>query len=456
MPQFKTWRPKQVASVAIALAISFAATATSAAEIRIATWNVHEGMSVEHLASRSDDFRRAGLAIKPDVLLVQEVTSLKVVEAVRDRLGLKGYHCACSDFAPDDRPDFAFLEVGIISRYPLDEVIEFDATPDSGSKSEAPFEMPITPLVKRGIYRPVGDVRGFLWARIDQLKLTVAVLHLKSSRGANSGPDDFDNALKREFIAAAVATGVVEDRDIWPDYSCIVGGDINVGHSDLSKNGAKLHVDDDTPGPNRDGYDDTHALFRGGIISGLKMHNLVGHLTRPTFPSFPSTPIDNLYVTGPGEKRFSPATIMDETFGSDHCPVVSVYQTEVYPAKPKPPTIASPPKVATGGKMPAVVQAADARQFVDREGTVELTVKDSTLLGDRRACFLNSDTNRSRPDNFTVVFLSDGLQSLALAGIDDPAAHYRNRKIRVTGRIHLRQGGVQIVVSKAEQIRVVP
>ena len=452
-----TFRHGLFASLLLALTSALAAD-----EVRIATWNVHEGFSPAAIVARQPDFEAAGKAIRPDVLLVQEVTTLATLEAVRDALGLRGYHCAISDFNPNDEPDFANFEVGVISKYPIDQVIEYDATPDNGTKPNAPPELQIQPQLKLGLQRPAEDTRGFLWVKIEQLKLTVAVTHLKSSRGAKSGPDDRMNAVKREFVAAAIAAGVVEDRGNWPDYSCIVGGDLNVGHSDLSKNGTKLDEDFDNSAPGQDGYDETHALFRGGLIGGLKMHNLVGHLRQPTFPAFPSTPIDNLYVTGAGEKQFQPATILNETFGSDHRPVVTVFQTKIYPPQAKPAqsstaTVIKNPLVDPAPvKVPEIVPSAEARKYVDHEGTVELQVQASALLPDRQTCFLNSLVDRTQLESFTVVIFSDGLKSFAAAGIDDPAAHFRGKKIRVTGKIHLRRDTCQIVVDKPSQIKIVP
>jgi endonuclease/exonuclease/phosphatase family metal-dependent hydrolase len=450
----RLWSRLQSSVFAI-LFVGWFTLSASAEDIRIATWNVHEGMSVEKLANRANDLKAMAAAVKPDVLLVQEVTSLKVVEAVRDLMGLKGYYCACSDFNPGDQPDFAFFEVGIISRWPLDQVIEFDTTPDNADKPGSPDELPINPLIKLGIRKPPEDVRGFLWARIDQIKLTTAVVHLKSSRGAPSGPEDRMNAQKREYVAAAMAAGVVEDRMTWPGYSCILGGDLNVGHSDLSKNGSKLDEDFDHAAPGQDGYDDTHAIFRGGVVYGLKMHNLVGYTREPTFPAFPSTPIDNLYVTGPGEKNFSPATIVPNTFGSDHRPVVTVYRTQVLPAvaKKSPATQPAPTPVTAAPK--GVIPAAEARKYIAQSGTVEFTVVDGTLLGDGRFCFLNSSKDRTVLESFTAVLPADAIKAFAAKGIADPSQHFRGKKIRVTGKIHLRRDACQIIVEKPEQIELV-
>ena len=87
--------------------------------------------------------------------------------------------------------------------------------------------------------------------------------------------------------------------------------------------------------------DGANFQTRRAHVAGLL--DLLGRVYRePTFPAFPSTPIDNLYVTGPGEKSFAPATIIPNTVGSDHRPVVTVYRTQISPAKPKPTMTAQP------------------------------------------------------------------------------------------------------------------
>lgn len=431
-----------------------------AEEFRIATWNVHEGMSVERIRGREQDFRRFGQTIKPDLLLIEEVTSLQVVEAVRDAMGLKGYYCACSDFSPADEPDFSCLEVGIISRFPFNQVIEFDVTPDrDGTKPETPAELPLLPLIKLGISRPPDDNRGFLWARIDSLRLTVAAVHLKSSRGVD-GAEDRLNAVKREFVAAALAQNVNDDRLLWPDMSCLVGGDINVGHADMKKNGVDLRADFDQPGPDRDGYDDTHAIFRGGIIGGLRMRNLIGHTTEPTYPSFPSSPIDNLYVVGPAAHSFANATIHQDTFGSDHRPVVSVFTSKIYPAGATVDiqttavrTIQTGAPIATATD---IVPVHLATRFAGQRATVELVVKSGTVMVDRSRAFLNSESDYKVATNFTVVVPGEVLAAFKTAGIDDPIPHFRDQTVRVTGVISLRQDRPQIVLSDRGQLVIVP
>jgi endonuclease/exonuclease/phosphatase family metal-dependent hydrolase len=387
--------------------------------------------------------------------MIQEITSQAVAEAVRDAMGLKGFHVACSDFTPGDKPDFSDFEVAVISRWPLSQVIEYDPSPDASPDKETPQELELEPQLKLGIRRPNEDIRGFLWARVDAVQMTVAVVHLKSSRGT-AGPEDYENARKREFVAATVAVGVLDDREFWPEYSCIVGGDFNVGHSDKAKNGRKL-FQDASSGTSADGYDDTHALFAEGIVGGLKMKNLVGYTMEPTFPSFPGSPIDNLYVASKRAASFKPAVISQNTFGSDHRPVWTSVDLKVTPD-------AKLPIVAAGHDTPAkpkptnfdgVITAEQAPEHVNQHCVVEFTVRGGTMLDGKGLSFLNSKAEFRDADNFTAVIHSSALKAFAQRGMTDPSQSLRNKTVRVTGVIANRNGKCQIEVDDADAIQVV-
>ncbi|HWA97374.1 MAG TPA: endonuclease/exonuclease/phosphatase family protein [Pirellulales bacterium] len=426
----------------------------AAAEIRIATWNVHEGFSVEGIEKRANELRQFAKAVRPDVLLVQEVTSLEVLTAVRDCMGLGEYEVVCSDFAPSDEPDFTALEVGIISRIPLSQVIEYDPSPDFVPGKNSPPELLLEPQLKLGIRKPEGDIRGFLWARLDSIKTSVVVVHLKSSRGID-GPADYANAQKREFVAAAIATGVIEDRAYWPDFHCFVGGDFNVGHSDKKKNGHDLFRDDAT-----DAYDDTHAMFAEGIVGGLKMRNLIGKIQEPTFPALPSSPIDNIYAIGPRAAAFKSGVVERDTFGSDHRPVWVAVDLPVANDYHVPTLAAGHQAPEPRASLPApksgeIISAADALNHADQDCTVEFVVRGGNLLDGRGLCFLNSSADFREKDNFTAVIRDSALKELAARGVPNPSTAYRGKQVQVAGRITLRDGKAQIEVRSADQIKLV-
>lgn len=290
-----------------------------ATELKIVTWNVREMFSIDDVNERKSDLKRFADTIKPDILCLQEITSIDVVNKIRDVMELNDYYTACSDFSQNDQnASYADFEVAVISKYPLTQILEYDYSPDN--KPGDPVECKIFPLEDYGIEK-VGVSRGFLWVRIDELKLTISVVHLKSSLGS-VGSGDKQNAKKRELVIAAVALNVFEDKAVLPDYSYLVLGDFNVGHSDDKKSGINLFDDCYSDCENKDLYDETHALLSEGLIKKVKMKNLTLNITESTYPTYPGSPIDNIYVDGVFLDSFSDAKTANETFGSDHLPVI--------------------------------------------------------------------------------------------------------------------------------------
>lgn len=319
-------------AVLMMVLVLLGAVSAVAEDIKVVLWNGEELFDADAVDARSADIREFAEDTKPDILLIDEVASLRAVEAVRDIVadvtGMK-YESYCSDFTQRDDLRHGSFEVGIISRFPAAQVAEFDPTPDNKlyGRDGEPEEVALDAksLLKLGLKR-AGSERGFLWARFTDLKLTVAVTHLKSSQGA-SGMPDYENAIKREYVAAAMALSVLNDKQLFPDHSMIVAGDINVGATDSGKNGTDL--DEDTFDGSGDGYDDTHAILGGGLINGLKMKNLtegVGETYYDARGRFVGTgPIDNIYVTGARQDTFGTAQKTTDRYNSDHFAVWTEY-----------------------------------------------------------------------------------------------------------------------------------
>ncbi len=286
---------------------------------RLATWNVNALFSVNDVSGRAGDLQTFALEINPEIMVIQEITSIDIVRAIRDQMGFSGYHVACSDFNQNDNNRYSSLEVGIISKYSLSNIIEYDQSTDNQPNEGDPAEASLDTPNIQGIEQ-VGVGRGFLKVEIPDLKLFVYGVHLKSSRGY-VGTSDADNAKKRELVTAAIALQINQDKADHPDYTCIVTGDFNVGHSDDLKNGTNLTSDCYENCGSNDLYDETHALLRGGLVGGLSMNNLCGSIMTTTYPSYPGTPIDNIYVSGAGENDYNPAIKATNTYGSDHLPV---------------------------------------------------------------------------------------------------------------------------------------
>ncbi|MFG6105325.1 lamin tail domain-containing protein [Leptothoe sp. EHU-05/26/07-4] len=293
-------------------------------ELTVATWNV--GFLDRNVnALDLDDFLDE---VDFDILLVNEIETQADLDAIKQEMGRENFHTAISTFQPGtNRGD---LEVGIISRFPLTNIVEFDRSLDrAGNITERRLER-----VNQSGIADVGVGRGFLVAEIDELDLFVIVSHFKSSR-SRSGPADFSNAEKRELVAAAVVSHTNELLTANPGHTVIFGGDVNVGVTDSDKNGTDLTDD------RNDGYDDTHAILGGGLIDGLSMISLaqnvaetfVGDGSRIPFPG--TGAIDVLYVAGSLADEFNPAQAASARYGSDHLAVFA--STGEIPPTPPPP-----------------------------------------------------------------------------------------------------------------------
>ena len=296
--------------------------------------------------ARAADIGRLARELDPDVLVVQEVTSKAIAGALAQAIG-SGYHVACSDFTQGDAGNHGALEVAVFSRLPIDQFIEYDVMPDNGAGD--PDEAALFPPSLPGLSLTPRPARGFLWARIDALGLTVTAVHLKSSRGA-SGQADYRNSQSREYVAAPVAASVNKDLGLYPDYTVLVAGDFNVAHADARKNGEDLTSDDPSDPNAPDGYDETHALLWGGLVSGLEMTNLSAGISQSSYPSFPqNSPIDNIDVAGDGAGSFAPAQLSSETFGSEHLAVATTYTPATPPG----------PEFLAGASVPERADAAE-------------------------------------------------------------------------------------------------
>jgi DNA/RNA endonuclease YhcR with UshA esterase domain len=97
-----------------------------------------------------------------------------------------------------------------------------------------------------------------------------------------------------------------------------------------------------------------------------------------------------------------------------------------------------------------------AREKVGEKITVEMTVQAAKdRLEKRGEIYLDAEPNFRDKKNFAVVITKAGAASLKKAGIDDPAGHFKDKKIRATGKVKEVDGVPRIEIDDAKQIRVV-
>ncbi|HMP01019.1 MAG TPA: alkaline phosphatase D family protein, partial [Gemmatales bacterium] len=94
----------------------------------------------------------------------------------------------------------------------------------------------------------------------------------------------------------------------------------------------------------------------------------------------------------------------------------------------------------------------EAGKKVGQNVTVQFVVRATGSSGTR--VFLNSESDRNDPRNFTIVIEKAGADALAKDGIDDPRSYYRGKTVRVTGKVETFRDAPQIKVTRAQQITV--
>jgi hypothetical protein len=97
----------------------------------------------------------------------------------------------------------------------------------------------------------------------------------------------------------------------------------------------------------------------------------------------------------------------------------------------------------------------EARKKVGEQITVEMAVEAAkNRLEKRGEIYLDSEKDFHDENNFAVVITKQGAASLKEAGIDDPAEHFKNKKIRATGTVKEVDKIPRIEIADAKQIRV--
>jgi hypothetical protein len=118
-------------------------------------------------------------------------------------------------------------------------------------------------------------------------------------------------------------------------------------------------------------------------------------------------------------------------------------------------TEAAAPAVPPTKESPPLIKPEEAGKHIYKRCTVEMKVRSSRLLRSQELLFLNSQKDFRDEKNFVAVVRGPALDALREKRIESPAEHFRNKKIRVTGRLELYEMKPQIVVEKLGQIKIV-
>ncbi len=348
------------------------------AETKIVVWNAQASLE-EKTQERLDDFKAFAEFTDPDVIVLIEMSGENSVEYFVNQLDWTEAHYATSNLAKLSTIVFFALEMAVISKIPIESVVEYDTSVDGfhPARTKSGKTMDVVSeekLVSDGIphfgQTLSGTDRGTI--RVDlENGLSIFPVHLKSNRvGACSTPREalktierngfdlspslksqlenaFDsgfseataehisNAQKRERVISAIAR-VAQDA-IANGRHPVIAGDFNTSYEE----GKKGNLPSDctltdfsckkAPFPAKacsdgDGFDDTFAILEKGYASSASWNVLSKALPR-TYEdeAFADAAIDHIVVPVSSEPKFSDAQRIDELFGSDHYPITVTF-----------------------------------------------------------------------------------------------------------------------------------
>lgn len=117
--------------------------------------------------------------------------------------------------------------------------------------------------------------------------------------------------------------------------------------------------------------------------------------------------------------------------------------------------LAAPAFAQDAKPAPKVIPAAEARHHLNEEATVELRVQLTKNAAPQETYFLDSEKDYKDEKNLAILIAYKHAPAFKAAGIDDPSTYYKDKTIRVTGKI-LKQGKqTRIHVEDPKAIEVV-
>ena len=101
---------------------------------------------------------------------------------------------------------------------------------------------------------------------------------------------------------------------------------------------------------------------------------------------------------------------------------------------------------------PQPITPAEAAKRLKEKVTVEMLVRST---GGRENTYLNSEEDFKLDANFTIFLSKDVKEKFKKAGVEDPAVHFKQKTIQVTGTVILFEKKPRIAVTEPGQIKVV-
>ncbi len=330
------------------------ATVAQARTLRVVVWNI-ENATVEKVATQSDDIQNLGRDLRPDILVLEEVSGgAAAAQAVANALGWTDAYIAVSDFFPSntEKPYYS-QELAIISKVPIVSIIEYDARPDGNTvpvTGPDGFRLPVQEenLTADGISGFGGGISRYAKGtiRVDLAGgISLFPVHLKSDRITKKTPDAITktrirNAQKREVTIAAISREAGEA--VSSGRTSVILGDFNATF-EPGKFGAEVADCRLQDFPNKPmpfppsactgpGYDDTLGILESGLVENTHWTFLTRKLNQTWYGGYRTWlgasnnygdfAIDHVAVPVEQSSQFGAATRAADLYGSDHWPII--------------------------------------------------------------------------------------------------------------------------------------
>ena len=109
---------------------------------------------------------------------------------------------------------------------------------------------------------------------------------------------------------------------------------------------------------------------------------------------------------------------------------------------------------AENSEKPPEIKPEKAREYVGKKVTVTMAVKKAKYSQNRNTVFLDSESDFKDPSNLAVIIEGDTLKKFKEAGISAPADNFRDKTIRATGQVELREGRPYIPITAVSDIEI--
>jgi len=292
--------------------------------VRVAVWDADLMPDGTPLDARGYAIGGFGDAVNPDVLVMYGVPDFAMLMKIRAALHLYGYSAVMSNFfcaGTVKGPEWP-TEIAILSRYPIDEAIQFDPPTDQLKNCSRPdpltdgpvaashrtLKIPrnLAPSWPRAHGRPLPGP-GFLIARIDSARVAIVGVRVALPSDYPDAPVHAVAAM-RQAVMASLGMWIWHEKDLRGDDHFLAAGDFGGADSILTQGAI--------------GGDAATRSGSGDSLAGLRLINLTRDLPERTTEPEETPQSARIYLWSHQAGVFGSAERTAIAFGSRSYPLV--------------------------------------------------------------------------------------------------------------------------------------